>query len=98
MQIQSFTFLVGRVAILATVSTHPPIHLVLRALFPGVNQLKREGDIHLNLLPRLIMSGATPPLLYMPEWGEEGQVFPLIEQTCNNTSTSIVHINKDGRY
>jgi hypothetical protein len=49
----------------------------------GVNKSKREADIRLFLLSRLIMSGATPPLPYMPSWGEQGQIFLLIYQTCN---------------
>ena len=89
------SFLVGRVPRPAMVYTQPHIQLVLGALFSGVNQPKCEADIRLHLLPRLIMSGGTPPLPYMPSWGEQGQIFLLIYQICNNHKYKLCLINED---
>jgi hypothetical protein len=73
----------------------PHIQLVLGALFPVVNQPKCEANIRFHLLPRLIMSGGTPPLPYMLSYGEQGQIFLLIYQSCNNHKYKQCLINED---
>jgi len=89
------TFLVGRVSRPAMVYTQPHIQLVLGALFSGVNQPTCEADIRFHLLPRLIMSGSTPPLHYTPSCAEQGQIFLLIRKICNNHKYKLCLINED---
>ena len=46
------------------------------ALSPGVQLLRREADHSRHLVPR-VGTGAIPPLLAMPQWPPQGQLYLL---------------------